>query len=66
MTISALIRLLCFVVAAILLACLVRDWVKSAYRKGYQKGWAAAQEWIVTLETEVDRERQKIWREEAS
>jgi hypothetical protein len=34
-----------------------------AWQRGYQKGWKDAEEWIVKLETEVDQERVKIWKE---
>jgi hypothetical protein len=35
-----------------------------AEKRGYEKGWKDAEEWIVKLESEVDAERVKIWREE--
>jgi hypothetical protein len=34
-----------------------------AWQRGYAKGWKDAEEWIVKLETEVDQERVKIWKE---
>lgn len=33
-------------------------------RKGFDRGWKASEEWLVRAESDVDRERQKIWREE--
>ena len=36
---------------------------RAAWQRGYQKGWKDAEEWIVKMETEVDQERVKIWKE---
>ena len=45
---------------AVVLAALVDH---CAFKRGYAKGHQDAEEWIVTLETEVDQARQEIWRE---
>lgn len=34
------------------------------WREGYDAGRKAADNWWIGVETEADRERQKIWREE--
>ena len=36
---------------------------RRGFRRGHEHGWKAAKEWIVEIETEIDRERQRIWRE---
>jgi hypothetical protein len=34
------------------------------YRKGYQRGFTAGENWVVDAETGVEQEREKIWRAE--
>jgi len=43
---------------------LCRHCWKDAHKRGYAAGWKACEEFIVKLESDVDQERQKIWREE--
>jgi len=33
-------------------------------KRGYELGWKACEEWIVKAESDVDQERQKIWKGE--
>jgi hypothetical protein len=37
---------------------------KRGEKKGFDRGFKAAEQWIVELESGVEKERQKIWREE--
>lgn len=50
----------CVAIAAVAGELLV--FYRDGYKRGYDAGWLAAQEWIITLEADVDQERQKIWR----
>lgn len=54
----------------LLVALFLISWYcqRKAYERGqkcgYRRGWEAAENWIVKLETEVDQARQEIWRGE--
>jgi flagellar biosynthesis/type III secretory pathway protein FliH len=43
----------------------VKEGAKDAYDKGYTQGRKDADNWWLGLETEADKARQQIWREEA-
>jgi len=60
MTLSQILGGISLVIALFLLelAC-----ERAGWQRGYQKGWKDAEEWIVKMETEVDQERVKIWKE---
>lgn len=42
----------------------LRDAAKKYYALGFESGRAAGEQWLVNLETSVQDEREKIWREE--
>lgn len=56
--------IICGLIALGLLIGLAHDLLLWIHRDGYQQGWEAAQEWIVTMESEVDQARQVIWKQE--
>jgi hypothetical protein len=60
MTLSQFLGGICLAIALFLIELLCQQ---KAWQRGYQKGWKDAEEWIVKLETEVDQERVKIWKE---
>jgi hypothetical protein len=61
---NTLIGLGCGIIALALFLGLARELLVWVHHDGYKQGWEAAEEWIVTVETEVDQARQKIWKEE--
>jgi len=60
LTLSHILGGICLMIAVFLFLMIVQ---KAAWQRGYQKGWKDAEEWIVKMETEVDQERVKIWKE---
>jgi hypothetical protein len=56
-TLSQILGAICLVFSVFVLVHV------SIYKLGYRHGRKDAEEWIATLEAEVDEARQQIWRE---
>jgi hypothetical protein len=61
-----IVPIVCGLIAAVVLICLVRDAAREMYDEGYAKGRLDADAWWKRIESEADQARQQIWREEGS
>jgi len=61
MTVHAVLGAIAIVIAVLLTLAYFLD---SAYRRGYEKGHKAADDWWIGVECGSDKARQEIWREE--
>jgi len=60
------IAILCFVLALLLAGSLfvnaLQEAIRFAYKRGYERGFSNCEKWITEQGSQVDKEREKIWR----